>query len=306
MFFNLFDEPATTDAVPLLLQISQLGEIKQSEPLLSSSMPTPVKATSLVEDVSTRYQRGLDASITNTTQIRSLLHADYGEGFDPLEDVRQKLPCASELNKTIFGTIIRNARKTGLAAPGNYVLDPSDEIFYPFLTGLPSRRGIDSKDKVEVNILGLCNAIFKLYGGDAGRLIENQRIAVELIRAFDLRKQEINVKAGVVELKRYCYLEKNYSGGYNFSHSTIVDIQHALGLLSHVFEVNGLNMQMTDLKFAIHDYSFRPEPNKTTFTGQIGEFPMIVKIFKQEVRWRFTEQCIAIISDFVSEYGCPE
>ena len=108
----------------------------------------------------------------------------------------------------------------------------------------------------------------------------------------------------MIELVHHSYLERRYSGGgYEISYNSQTRIREILANLKHVFSESGMHLSNRPLEMAMADYKFRPEPNKTVFTGQVDDDPFTVKVFKHELKWKFTEACIAIISDFVVEYG---
>ncbi len=303
MAFSLFEEPAVNGESGQSAHSAQPGQPEYEDDASSTPCTSSVTALSLVEEVAASYRRGLEAATAALSSLSTSLGDQYGQGFDPFEEARRKLPSTNELHQMLFKTIVRKAKETGLASPGVYAFDRD---FDEFISGQERYGGFSRHDMVTVDIDGLCNALFNAYGGDAGKKVEHKRVAIALIRKFQLKDQVIQVKAGIVELKCHCYLENRYKGGYEFSYSSSNEFRNVLDHFAHVFETNGMNFQMDSFRSAISDHTFRPEPNKTTFVGKIDEFPMVVKVFKTELRWKFTEQCIAVLSDFVTGYGTED
>ena len=258
------------------------------------------KPVSLPERVATDYLMGLAAAIDAIERMQASLRAHYGLGFQPFEEAHRKLPCVNQLNKEMYNTILAKAKQTGLAAPGQYSINGDFDLY---LTGLNRHGGYVEENEVRVDIPGLCNAIFTAYGGDAGSKAEKYRIAKALISKFDLEKAQIEPKKGFVELSSHLYLEKRYNGKYEIPYSAKDGIEQALQNLAHVFHLSGMLLDMNSMRKELRDYGFSPEPNKTKFEGFIDDYPLTVKVYKGELRWKFAEQCIAVLSDFVSEFG---
>lgn len=298
MSFSLFDD---TVQAQLEEQSYRDAELLQAFVGKKSATVQPQpKELTLPEKVAADYQHGLDAAIAAVAELTQPMRAFYSRGFTPFDDALRKLPCSNELNKDMFKVIVREAKNTGLAAPGNYHFD---EDFGEYLTGLDRHGSWDEDNTVKVDVLGLCNAIFNAYAGDAGDRIEHNRVARALISRFDLEKKPIEPRKGFVELTHYNYLEKSYRGDYNFCYSSKNTIADTLSNLKYVFGQSNLIVLMTDLQTALRDYHFKVEPNKTVFPGHIGDDPFSVKVFKGELRWKFTEHCIGILGDFVAEHG---
>lgn len=300
--FSLFEESAQAASS------SEIGAMASETPtgiakvLEETVIPEPKAEFTVPEQVAAMYQRGLADALSASEKMSAFVGLDYGAGFDPFSDAGHKIPDRNGLNKALFEAIVRSAKATGLASPGNYEISRHD--FDRYLKGLNHHDGYDSESKVKVNILGLCKAIYAAYGGDSGKRVEHNRVAKSLISAFSLDKAKIEVKSGMVELSQHSYLERRYSGGgYEISYNSQTRIREILANLKHVFSESGMHLSNRPLEMAMANYKFRPEPNKTVFTGQVDDDPFTVKVFKHELKWKFTEACIAIISDFVVEYG---
>lgn len=300
--FSLFEESAqaaSSSEIGAMASEALTGTAKEAE---DTVIPEPKAEFTVPEQVAAMYQRGLADALSASEKMSAFVGLDYGAGFDPFEDAGRKIPDRNGLNKALFEAIVRSAKATGLASPGNYEISRHD--FDRYLKGLNHHDGYDSDSKVKVNILGLCKAIYAAYGGDSGKRVEHNRVAKSLISAFSLDKAKIEVKSGMVELSQHSYLERRYSGGgYEISYNSQTRVREILGNLKHVFSESGMHLSNGPLEMAMADYKFRPEPNKTVFSGQVDDEPFTVKVFKHELKWKFTEACIAVISDFVVEYG---
>jgi hypothetical protein len=260
---------------------------------------------SLVEIVAKRYQDGLDEAL----RLRALFSAPtkfLGVGFSPFADLKSKIPDEDDLHFTIFKDIVANAKATGLAAPGDYNFE---QDFQEYKTGSDDyygRRRRDEKVPVKTDILGLCNAIHAAYGGANGKDAEYRRIARNIISAFALESTKIEVKAGFVELSQRSWLQKNYRNQYEWDYSCRRTYLALLGDLSELFGKSGMHFGMGAFIGALSAHSDPTiEPNKTKFDGYINDYPVRVKVQKEELRWRFAPECVEVISDFVTEFG-PE
>jgi hypothetical protein len=299
--FSLFAEPAKAASTSETGAMALAAPKDTTKEVEETVMTEPKAEFTVPEKVAAMYQHGLADALSASEKMSAFVGLDYGAGFDPFNDAGHKIPDRNGLNKALFEAIVRSAKATGLASPGNYEISRHD--FDRYLKGLNHHDGYDTESKVKVNILGLCNAIYAAYGGDSGKRVEHNRVAKSLISAFSLDKAKIEVKSGMVELSQHSYLEKRYSGGYEISYSSQTRVRDILANLKHVFSESGMHLSNRPLDVAMADYKFRPEPNKTVFTGQVDDDPFTVKVFKHELKWKFTEACIAVISDFVVEYG---
>lgn len=313
MSFSLFeDETPVTDDSKLEVEhpparVSEVGDglpVQELKMLVEVEANQEAEKLTLPEYVAAGYASGLADAIAASTEITNLARQHFGRGFTPFEEFVRRIPDTNSMNKMVFEQIFATAKTTGLAAPGDYSISRND--FDEFLTGLNHHGGYRENDNVKVDILGLCSAIHTAYGGDKGNLVEDKRVADELIRTFGLKEHEIQPKAGFVVLAQRMYLEKKYGGGYQLNYTYENTLRNTMKNLSHVFEQQSMDFDLNELVVFLSDYRERVEPNKTTFVGSVDDQPLSVKVMKEEFRWKFTEACIAVISDFVAEYGSAD
>lgn len=258
------------------------------------------ESPSNVERVAKMYSDGLKQAIIDTQLLRQMESRDYGKNFNPFSDLHRVKSCENGLNRSVHKAILAGAKATGLAAPGEYEI--SDIDFEQYLTGLNRYDGFNDESVVRVDILGLCKAIEAQYGGDNGLSIEQRRVANELINAFALDKTQIEVKAGVVELRMRMYLRKDYNKRYEFDYTDKYRLLKMVNLLETAFGHSGMNVSLPQFRDGFSN-TMVLEPGRTKFEGSIGNHPLTVKVQTDHLRWRFTKECSDALSDFVSQHG---
>jgi hypothetical protein len=270
----------------------------------SASSPAakePETPQGVAATVAKYYEDGLKRAIADLELMESLRGNDYGEGFSPFSDVYRDLPHLNHMHMDLFRAIVAGARKTGLAAAGDFRIVAED--FEKFVKGMERRGGSASGSKIRVDIAGLCNAIEKEFGGKAGELLEHKRVANSLISEFNLRQTEIVEVKGMVELRMRRYLRKSYSGRYELDYSDGVRYGATLENLRGIFGRAGMYLDALPLTNFLRDHARIVEPGKTVFELSIGGQPLRIKIHKEESRWRFPKACVDLLADYVAEHG---
>lgn len=275
----------------------------QPEPVEASRTESATPELSIVEKVAKSYHDDLQTAISDLVVLSQIVNRNYGHHFSPFTDVGRRLPCENSLHQNVFEAIINGAKQTGLAAPGKYEFD--NLSFEQYMTGFNRHGGYYSESHVQTDIKGLCQAIFDAYGGDAGDKAEKKRAAKSLISYLNLENTEIEIKSGMVEFRRRQYLRQSYSKPYEWDYREKNHIHEIIKDLRMVFEGADQTFAIWDLERSISSHGpVEITPGSTKFEGLIGgSHPVIVRVYKDNIRWRFTKECAEILSDFVSEFG---
>lgn len=265
-------------------------------------------AVSLAQRVAQTYMAGLRKAIAHKALIERMKVQEYASTFDPFSRVFGSVPSINALHQQVFEAIVRGAKDTGLAAPGEYEINSDD--FDAYLTGLNGRGGYGVEETVKTDILGLCIAIEAKFGGAHGQKAELRRAAKNIVQEFNLATTEIEVKSGMVEFRIRTWLRKSYRNRYEWDYSDRARLARLTRDLGLGLAVSGMSLHFPELDPMITAHSGYSvvEPGRTSFdgviyAGDLGDQPIRVKVQKDHQRWRFTKACADAISDFVSQYG---